>query len=168
MNYYFDLFCVTLCFWTPYSDMLYGFHMVSNFVTLPRDSPKMVMTKCYKLTGMQLSFPPSPHLSGCRSRERTKRSLRCWSCCLLLVASRQSLLVIVVVVVIIVVVFFFLKAGCTARCHTRTEAHQIYQELQRKCMEQIDMNCDQIRHHCCSQGSSFIIINVMIIMHFIK
>ena len=139
--------------------------MVSNFVTLPRDSPKMVMTKCYKLTGMQLSFPPSPHLSGCRSRERTKRSLRCWSCCLSLVASRFLFLLLLL---LLLWCCFFLKAGCTARCHTRTEAHQIYQELQRKCMEQIDMICDQIRHHYCSQESSFIIINVMIIMHFIK
>ena len=27
-------------------------------------------------------------------------------------------------------------AGCTVRCHKRAEAHQICQELQRRCMEQ--------------------------------
>jgi len=58
------------------------------------------------------------------------------ACCLLLV-------VLAVVV---------LQAGCTVRCHKRAETHQICQELQRRCMEQIDMSCDQIRHHYCHEA----------------
>ena len=123
-----------LCVWAPYSEMLHGYAwipLVSNLVkALPRE-PKTVTS------GMQLSLLTPTFVRLLLPWKDKKEP----AVLLMLLLVACCLLLLQLLFYRLVVQWDFIK---------RKEAHQIYQELQR--MEQIDMSCDQIRHHYCHES----------------